>query len=212
MGTGTVYRGPWGLEVIIMGKWLAGGCVLAMAGAACGSSSKTTENGNADSGGGGSQGGGASFACSVSVPNETNNCTLYMNVSASDEAKLKSNCTSAGGGGAGTVTSSCPTSGVVGSCANMMGTYSQVEYAYSSTGATALQTQCKSEGGTWSGPGGGSTGNACKQLAGCCKNFTSFESSLMQACTAAVSSGNEEMCATQLTAAMAETTCSADAG
>ncbi len=189
---------------------LAVGCALSMAGMACSSSSKTTESGDVDSGG--SQGGGAGFACSISIPNEANNCTLYMNVSASAESELKSNCTNAAGGGVGTITSSCPTSGVVGSCTNTAGTYSQVEYAYSSTGGTALQAQCANENGTWSGPGGGSTSNACRQLAGCCKNYTSFESSLMQACMAAVSAGNEEMCATQITVAMAETTCSVDGG
>ncbi len=47
-----------GLEVTTMGRWLAAGSVLALAGAACGSSNKTTENGGID-GGGGSQTGGA---------------------------------------------------------------------------------------------------------------------------------------------------------
>ena len=50
------------------------------------------------------------------------------------------------------------------------------------------------------------------QLAGCCKLYTGFESALKNACMAAVSSGNEEMCSTQLMAAMAETSCSPDGG
>jgi hypothetical protein len=140
------------------------------------------------------------------------NCTLYMNVSVSAEATLKSNCTGAAGGGTGTITSSCPSAGVVGSCTNTKGTYSQVEYAYSSTGASALEMQCANENGTWSGPGGGGTSNACSQLAGCCKLYTSFEASLKNACMAAVSSGNEEMCSTQLMAARVETSCAPDGG
>jgi len=76
-------------------------------------------------------------------------CVLYGEVMVDQQADVKATCTNA----AGTVGGACPTANVLGICTITAGGAHTSETYYSEGGETAdmAQTDCTSNGGTWTG-------------------------------------------------------------
>jgi hypothetical protein len=205
---------------------VAVGCVFSMlAGYGCSSSSSTPspniDSGTTDSGGrdaavgdshsgdshagdsqSSSSGAVTNVACSVVIEGAVESCSFYENVPVGSVAQLDSSCSAAG-----TVATTCPTTGVVASCKSSPVSGSSVtetEYVYSTMAATDLQVQCSSEHGTFSSTQDGGmvadAGSICSQLSTCCTtgNFSGLGSADEAACTSAVASGKASTCNTEL--------------